>query len=393
MTDKGVYDVVVFGATGFAGELTAKYLANKAGNDCRWALAGRDLAKLEQVRQRLVAANPACADLPLLRADTAEPDTLRELAESARVVLTTVGPYLHHGEPLVAACAEAGTDYVDLTGEPEFVDRMYAQHHEQAVRTGARIVHAGGYDCVPQDLGALFTVKQLPEGVPVDVKGLVRAGGRISGGTLHSALNSFARVRETSRAAARRRRLEPGSDRRIRTGVGTPRHDGRAGAWVVPLPTLDPQVIGRSAKALTRYGPNFRYTHYAAVKHLPIAVGGALGMAGLFALAQIPPARRALLRKLPSGEGPTAQQRAESWFRVRFVGEGGGRRVVTEVAGGDPGYDETAKMLAESALSLAFDENPATSGQVTTAQAMGEALTRRIHDAGITFRVVHVEDA
>lgn len=393
MTEERAYDVVVFGATGFAGELTATYLANKVGGECRWALAGRDLAKLEQVRQRLATANPACADLPLLRADTAEPETLRELAKSARVVITTVGPYLHHGEPLVAACAEAGTDYVDLTGEPEFVDRMYAEHHERAVRSGARIVHAGGYDCVPQDLGALFTVEQLPEGVPVQVKGLVRAGGRISGGTLHSALNTFARFREQARAAARRRELEPGSDRRVRTGVGKPRHDGKAGAWVVPLPTLDPVVIGRSAKALERYGPDFGYTHHAAVKHLPIAVGGALGMAALFAVAQVPPARRALLRKLPSGEGPSAQQREKSWFRVRFVGVGGGRRVVTEVAGGDPGYDETAKMLAESALSLAFDDNPTTRGQVTTAQAMGDSLTRRIHDAGITFRLVHAEDA
>ncbi|MGW3139322.1 saccharopine dehydrogenase, partial [Streptomyces sp. NPDC001139] len=138
---------------------------------------------------------------------------------------------------------------------------------------------------------------------------------------------------------------------------------------------------------LERYGPDFRYRHYAAVRHLPVAVGGAAAMGALVAAAQLPPARRWLSGRLKPGDGPDPEKRAKSWFTVRFVGEGGGRRVFTEVAGGDPGYDETAKMFAESALSLAFDDLPPTSGQVTTAVAMGDALTERLRRAGITFRV------
>ncbi|MFL6062427.1 MAG: saccharopine dehydrogenase family protein, partial [Marmoricola sp.] len=160
MASNRTYDIVVFGATGFTGELTAAYLAEHAPEGCRWALAGRSTAKLEAVRTRLTAINPACADLPLLHADVADPASIAAVAEATKVVITTVGPYLQFGEPLVKACAEAGTDYVDLTGEPEFVDLMYVRHDARARETGARLVHACGFDSVPHDLGAYFTVRQ-----------------------------------------------------------------------------------------------------------------------------------------------------------------------------------------------------------------------------------------
>jgi short subunit dehydrogenase-like uncharacterized protein len=155
----------------------------------------------------------------------------------------------------------------------------------------------------------------------------------------------------------------------------------------VPLPTIDPHVVARSARAVDRYGPDFTYSHYLGVRHLYTAAGGAAGLVGLGLLAQVPPARKALLRRLAPGDGPSPQKRARSWFTVTFVGEGGGKRVVTRVSGGDPGYDETAKMMAESALALAFDDLPPTAGQVTTAQAMGDALLARLQRAGMTFEV------
>src|SRR4051812_13013445 len=168
------YDMVLMGATGFTGRLTAAYLAAHLPAEARWALAGRDLDRLGAVRDRLGV------DVPLLRADVTDPDSLRDLATAARVVLTTVGPYINYGEPLVAACAGAGTDYVDLTGEPEFVDLMYLKHHARATETGARIVHACGFDSIPHDLGVYFTVRELPAGVPVRVRGYVRTNATIS---------------------------------------------------------------------------------------------------------------------------------------------------------------------------------------------------------------------
>jgi short subunit dehydrogenase-like uncharacterized protein len=383
------HDVVLFGATGFTGALTAEYLAGHAPPETGWALAGRNRSKLEELRARLARENPGLGELPLLHADADEPASLREVAGNARVVITTVGPYINYGEPLVAACAETGADYVDLTGEPEFVDRMYVRHHARAAETGARIVHACGFDSIPHDLGAYFTVHQLPEGVPIRLEGFVRAGGTPSGGTVQSAITALSRVREMSKASRERRRLEPRPEGRQVQGLRpTPRHERAVGAWVLPMPSIDPQIILRSARAIDRYGPDFSYAHYLAIKRLPVAVGLVGGVAGLFTLAQSPPARSWLLGRRAPGEGPSAEQREKGWFKVRFVGEGGGRRVVTEVSGGDPGYGETSKMLAESALCLAHDELPSTAGQVTTAVAMGDALMERLKRAGIEFSVL-----
>ncbi|MFJ7270048.1 saccharopine dehydrogenase family protein [Streptomyces sp. NPDC099050] len=382
------YDLVLFGATGFVGALTAEYLAAHAPADCRWALAGRDLAKLERLRERLTALDPRCADLPLLRADARDAAATRELAASTRVLATTVGPYVWYGAPLVAACAAAGTDYLDLTGEPEFVDRMYVEHDARARESGARIVHACGFDSIPADLGAYFTVGQLPAGVPLTVDAFVRSNALFSGGTFTTVLTALGRGPQNLSAARARRMHEPRLlGRRVRVPVGAPRFSRETGTWALPLPVLDVQVVARSAAALERYGPDFRYRHYASVRHLPVAVGGTAAIGGVAALAQIPPVRQWLADRWEPGQGPDAERRARSWFSVRFVGEGGGRRVFTEVSGGDPGYGETAKMLAESALCLAYDALPERSGQLTTAVAMGDALLDRLRHAGIRFRV------
>ncbi len=376
------YDVLLFGATGFTGGLTAKYLAEHVPEGCRWALAGRNQGKLEALRDELGI------EVPLLHADVSDPSSLRDVAAATRVVATTVGPYLKYGEPLVAACAEAGTHYVDLTGEPEFVDLMYLRYHATAQRTGARLVHACGFDSIPYDLGVLFTVEQLPEGVPLQVEAFVRVGGEFSGGTYHSAINAFSRLREASKVARERRQAEPRpSGRRVGSVKRGLHHADAVDRWALPLPTIDPQVVRRSAAALDRYGPRFTYGHYGAMK-LTTALGLVGGAGALAAAAQVPPLRNWLLGRKQPGEGPSPERRSRSWFTVTFVGTGGGQRVKTKVSGGDPGYDETAKMLSESALCLAYDELPDTSGQLTPAVAMGDALIARLRTAGIKFEIL-----
>jgi short subunit dehydrogenase-like uncharacterized protein len=383
------HDIVILGATGFTGELTAAYLAEHAPVGLRWALAGRNQGKLEQVRSRLAKIDPSLADLPLLQADTTDEASMRSLAESTNVVITTVGPYLLHGEPLVAACAAAGTDYVDLTGEPEFVDQMYLEHHDQAVATGARIVHACGFDSIPHDLGAWFTVQELGPTDPITLRGVVRAGGMPSGGTFHSAMTAMSRPRQMREAMVARRKKEVRPVGRTSRAVsGKPHRDRLLGLWLLPMPTIDPFVVARSGAALASYGPDFRYSHYAGLKTLRYSVGGALVVGGVAVSAQIPPLRNFLKSRIKQGDGPSQERRAKSWFTVDFVGESAGRTVRTRVSGGDPGYDETAKMLAESALCLALDDNPQTSGQVTTAYAMAENLLTRLQKAGMSFEVV-----
>ncbi len=156
----------------------------------------------------------------------------------------------------------------------------------------------------------------------------------------------------------------------------------------MPLPTIDPQVVARSGAALAAYGTEFRYSHYAGMKKLPYAVGAVAGVSAIAVAAQVGPVRNFLLEKVPPGEGPDESKRAKSWFTVDFVAEAGGRTLHTRVSGGDPGYGETAKMLAESALCLAFDDNPTTAGCVTTAEAMGDHLLARLRAQGMTFEVV-----
>jgi short subunit dehydrogenase-like uncharacterized protein len=376
-------DIVVLGATGFTGALTAEYLAVHAPDTTRWALAGRAHGKLEALRDRLGV------DVQVLEADIRDQAALRRLAEASRIVVSTVGPYVRYGEPVVAACAEAGTDYVDLAGEPEFVDQMYVRHHPTAQQTGARLVHACGFDSVPHDLGALFTVQQLPAGQPIHLRGYVSASGLPSGGTFHSAVTSFSRFRQAAAVHGQRRRMEPGDGaRQVRAVPGRPGYDRALGAWVLPLPSIDPQIVIRSARMLDRYGPDFSYSHFVALGNPVVAAALTAGAAGTFALAQVPATRNLLLRLRPSGTGPTAEQREKAWFRVRFIGEAGGQRVVTEVAGGDPGYAESSKMLAESVLCLANDALPEAAGQVTTAVAMGDTLRARLEQAGISFRVL-----
>jgi len=384
MTDESRdFDIVLLGATGFTGGLTADYLAAQAPEGLRWALAGRNPARLEKVRERLGA------DVELLHADSTDPESLAEVARRARVVITTVGPYLEHGGPLVAACAAAGTDYVDLTGEPEFVDRMWLEHHRTAVETGARIVHACGFDSIPHDLGAFHAVRQLPSDAPIELRGVVRTAGTFSGGTFHSALGQFARARQMKQAYAARRRTEGRPDgRRSRAVAGKPHRDPVLGYWLLPLPTIDPVIVARSGAGLPWYGPDFRYSHYAGTRTLRYAAGGAAVVGALGVAAQVGPLRNYLLGKVKQGEGPSDGRREKSWFTVDLVGEGGGRTVRTRVSGGDPGYTETAKMLAESALCLAFDDNPPAAGQLTTAQAMGDALLDRLQRAGLRFETL-----
>jgi short subunit dehydrogenase-like uncharacterized protein len=389
MSGERQYDLALFGATGFTGGLTADYLSANAPTGLRWALVGRNRAKLDAVAARLAATNPEVPVPDLLEADAADPSALARVAESTRVVSTTVGPYALYGAPLVAACAAAGTDYVDLTGEPEFVDQMWLDNHAAAQASGARLVHCCGFDSVPHDLGAYFTLKQLPEGVPVRIDGYVRSNARFSGGTYHSAVNGFARGRQTLAAARKRKSAEarPPS-RKIHSSPARIRHDDEIGGWTVPLPTIDGAIVRRSAATVERYGPEFTYGHHAVARRLATVGGAVAGIAAVAVLAPIPPTRKLLLKAKSPGEGPSEETRAGSWFKIRFVGEGGGKRVVTEVSGGDPGYSETAKMLAECGLCLAFDDLPERAGQLTTVASMGDMLLTRLQSAGIVFRVL-----
>jgi short subunit dehydrogenase-like uncharacterized protein len=399
MASSKTLDLALFGATGFTGALVADYLAQASlARPLRWALAGRNRQKLEALKGTLASAHPKLSEPELVFADVGDDASLRALAARSKVVVTTVGPYAEYGEPLVRACAEVGADYLDLTGEPAFVDSMIERYHARAEQNGAKIVHACGFDSIPHDLGAYFTLKQLRarmsaeerERLPVKVEGFVSVSFDISGGTWHSAVNGMASMRADEKARRARPQLEAGGGRKVRGLAPAAGYRKELGLWVLPMPSIDPLIVLRSARGLPEYGPEFGYAHYVALPHLHQAVGLTFGVACVFVLAQFGATRKLLLKLRDPGQGPDAEQRARSWFKVTFLGEAGEHKVRCEVRGGDPGYGDTAKMLAEAALCLAFERErcPARAGVITTMEAIGEPLFARLAAAGMPFAVV-----
>jgi short subunit dehydrogenase-like uncharacterized protein len=380
--DARAYDLVLLGATGFTGRLVAAHLAARlAGSGRRWAIAGRRHDALTAIADTL----PDRPDVEVV--DTDDLVGLLDLATRTRVLVTTVGPYARHGELVVQACVRSGTHYADITGEPAFVDLVRDRYDEDARRRGVKVVNCCGFDSVPHDLGVRFTVAHLPDDAPLTVRGYVRGQGRVSGGTARSAVEAVA-GRQLPRLGHDRQRREG----EVRRAVPLPARIHRVAsldAYGVPLPTIDPAIVLRSARVLDGYGTSFRYGHYARVKRLPTVVAGLSGLGVAAAMAAFGPSRSLLNRALPQpGEGPDEATRARSRFEVTFIGQGGGRTVTTRVAGGDPGYGETSRMLGEAGLVLTEGEGPDVAGVLTPAVALGQPYQDRLEALGITFEVL-----
>jgi short subunit dehydrogenase-like uncharacterized protein len=403
------HDVVLFGATGFTGRLVAEYLATHAPSDLRVALGGRNAKKLDNVREELARTAPRVSEWPLVQADSHDHSALADVAKSARVVCSTVGPYAKHGHALVAACAEHGTHYTDITGEVQFVRASIDANHERAQRSGAKIVHCAGFDSIPSDLGVFMLhafLRARGASLAHATYALAAAKGGMSGGTFQSMLNV---MEEATRDRAVRRLfgnpygLNPdpsdrGPDGRDQMGL---RWDRELGAWTGPflMAAVNTRIVRRTNALLGYpYGKGFRYREVTVFKRGPTGLARAALMSGgvsLFAMCAMTRPGRALLEKvLPgSGEGPSSEARKNGFFKVRLFGEGQASdgsnvRVHGTVAGtSDPGYGETAKMLAESTLCLARDSLSEGGGVLTPASAMGEKLIARLRDRGMTFSV------
>ena len=403
-------DVVVFGATGFAGRLVAQYLAGHAPADVRIGLAGRSSQRLAEVRARLGATASAW---PLLTADASDPVSVAALARSARVLATTVGPYRRNGLALVEACARAGTHYADLSGELLFIRESIDRCHDLAAGTGTRIVHCCGFDSVPSDLGVLLlhqAARADDAGELLDTTLLVTAlKGGVSGGTLASGLGQ---LDEVTASAERRRVVEDpyalSPDRAAEPELGDERdldwasYDADLGSWVGPfiMAGLNTRVVRRSnALQGWAYGRRFRYREVTGFGTGPAAPlrGTAVSAAfrGATAALAFRPSRALAGQLAPMlGEGPSEKTRRTGYFRIQIDGRtsAGARYLAKVEARGDPGYAATSVMLAESALCLALDGDrlPGRAGVLTPATAMGAALADRLRAAGQTLSVQRI---
>lgn len=403
------YDVVIWGATGFAGRLVAETMA-RTQPEIRWALAGRSRGKLERVRAEIAEELPAIANVPLLEANADDAASVEALASKTRVVATTVGPYSLYGKNLLAACVHQGTDYCDLTGEVPFIRWAIDEFHEKAKASGTRIVPTCGFDSIPSDLGVFFLTEEAKRRGKklAEVRGFVMdAKGGMSGGTLASIMaisdlvmndRSAARLMADPYSLSPDRTREPGTDEADRF---TPRFDATLDGWGAPwlMGGVNTRVVRRSNALFNyAYGRHFSYTEElfmpgGRLGFVP-GIGVALSMGLGLSLFAIPATRKLLATRIPApGEGPSKAARERGKFALRFLGRLEGDEAPTiaaRVTGrGDPGYLATSRMLAQSAICLACDpvQLGFEGGVLTPATAMGMRLVERLRKAEMTFEV------
>ena len=400
-----IYDVVIWGASGFTGRLVVEYMYRAYGRsgDVRWAVAGRNEQKLQQVLQ-----DTGCSsNIPILIADSSDEASLRSLAEQTKVVCTTVGPYAKYGSLLVQFCAETGTHYTDLTGEVHWMRRMIDQHHVEAQNSGARIVHTCGFDSIPSDLGVFLLQRAMFEKHGVyspNVKyRVVKASGGVSGGTIDSVVNMMEESKSDPSIlplmadpyALNPLNMPRGEDKKDETSVF---YDEDFEQWTAPfvMAGVNTRVVRRSHSLLGYpWGNDFRYDEAVLVGDGPGGIvkawfiTAATGL--LIALTVFSFTRKLFARLAPSpGEGPSPEAIRKGFFNIELFAshpDDPERSMVAIVTGDrDPGYGATSKMIAESAVCLAKDELDTPTGVLTPAVAMGQRLIDRLQqNAGMSF--------
>jgi short subunit dehydrogenase-like uncharacterized protein len=382
------FDVVIYGASGFTGRLVAEYLqAEYGGTDLKWAMAGRNAEKLAAVRDEMGISK----DIALITANSDDPASLAEMAARTKAMITTVGPYQLYGEPLLKACAEGGTDYVDLCGEPAWMKDMIGQYDDVAKKSGARIVLSCGFDSIPFDLGVLFHQNHAIanhggacENIRCRVRGMK---GTFSGGTAASFMETMKRAQKQPEILEWLKdpfSLSPEVGAK-QPPIHKPMEEADLGSWATPfiMASINTKNVHRSNALLDyRYGRDFQYGEMVLTGPGEKGEQLAKGMAKSNAFGDNPP---------KPGEGPSKDERENGSYDVMFVGDApNGTRIISSVKGDkDPGYGSTSKMIAEAALALVQDVK-GPGGVMTSAPAMGDALLNRLQShAGLTFAIEH----
>lgn len=384
------YDIVLFGATGFTGNLVAEYFARHvSAKTVKWAIAGRNSNKLEAVKIRLMHLNPECAEVGVLECNSDDLKSLEKVTKQTTIIVTTVGPFVQHGENLVQACVNTATNYCDITGEPEFVKSVLKKYDTAAREKGIYIINCCGFDSIPADAGAFFTAMQLPANEIKTIRGFVSTNASFSGGTYASAINAMADAGKNFSIFPDKKSDDAiPSKKRIKSTIY---FDKTLKKWAMPMPVIDPWMVMRtSCYQKDVFGDSFEYAQFISVNTLPQAIGLAGTVGALVVGAQIPPVKNLMLQYRKSGEGPSQEERDRSYFKVTFIGESETKKVLTKVSGGDPGYTETSKMLSETALTLLenIEKLPISGGVLTPCGVLGYLLIEKLQSRGINFEVI-----
>ena len=424
---KRPYTLVLYGATSFVGQITARYLAHflsdQEHRDVRWAIAGRNAEKLEKLHFQLTqeqdaekAHDTSAAKVDIIIANSDNAASLDKMTTQTRVIISTVGPYLKYGEPLIKSCVENGTDYVDLTGEAIFIKDMLDKYQDKAQQSGARIVNSCGFDSIPSDLGVYFTQQQSEANFNAPCSTIhmrVKAAkGGLSGGTLASMATIF---EESGKNKSRRQQLanpyllnnDSDAPNVRQDNINKPQYDAEHGHWLAPfiMASINTRIVHRSNQLLSyQYGREFKYDEAMwmqnGVKGQLISYGMSAGIFGFITAMTFKRSREFLSNHVltKSGDGPSKSDQDNGYFDLRFFGKtANNETIATKVTGNkDPGYGSTSQMLAQSALCLAQDitKDEVKGGFWTPASAMGNRLLTRLeNNAGICFEVVNSDKA
>lgn len=417
------YTLILYGATSFVGQITARYLADflssQEHSDVKWAIAGRNSEKLEKLHAQLTQKQGAkknqdtsAANIDIVIANSDDAASLDKMTAQTKVIISTVGPYLKYGEPLIKSCVENGTDYVDLTGEAIFIKDMLDKYQEKAQQSGARIVNSCGFDSIPSDLGVYFTQQQSEATFDAPCSTIhmrVKAAkGGLSGGTLASIATIF---EESGKNKGRRQQLanpyllndDSNAPNIHQNNINKPQYDAEHGHWLAPfiMASINTRVVHRSNQLLGyQYGREFKYDEAMwmqdGVKGQLTSYGMSAGILGFITAMTFKRSRDFLSNHVltKSGDGPSQSDQDNGYFDLRFFGKtANNETIATKVTGNkDPGYGSTSQMLAQSALCLAQDisKDKIGGGFWTPALAMGHQLLSRLeNNAGICFEVVN----
>ena len=369
MVDKE-YDIIIHGATGFTGKLISDYIYHhKDSRFIKWAISGRNLKKLKPISDKYNVA--------LFKVDSFDIDSLNIITQKAKLIISVVGPYDIYGKKLVESCVNNNCHYLDITGETSFVHYIKNNYTKKAIDSKTILVSCCGFESIPPDIGTYYSTKHLEEEI-IDIKCYMKTKGQISGGTWASFLNHFNSKKEKNR-------LNKKVSKKVKNKIIF--YNKEFKKWALLFPDIDKHIISRSSKSIKGYAENMRFTKYMLFNSLFKIISLLIPILFISILAKFKLTRKWLESFIPSGTGPSEDKRAQHWFEYILVGTTKNQKITTIVKGGDPGYGETSKFVAEMglAINLDYDKLNCKKGVLTPAECAGDIMLERLKGSGIEF--------
>ncbi len=371
------FDIILFGATGFTGQLIAKYISEHAEKEqIKWAIAGRDKEKLINVADSIKGNKPE-----IITADIQDDHSLKEMTSQAAVLMNAVGPFNWYGRNVVKACIETKTHYLDITGEPSFIADIYNNYFQNAEDNHSCVVNCCGFDSIPADYAAWLTAKKLPTDEPKSLKGFIRTNASFSGGTLTTAIEAL-HMEVQKKSVKTKLKRHPDAPR-IPIKI---HYSKEVGGWAIPMPVVDPHIVKRSAYRMPEdYGDAVSYAQFFVRSSFGKVIKTVLPIASAMFLVRFKSFRDRLFDKFKPGTGPSEVKRAASKFEAICYGKSTSAQAFTKISGGDPGYNETAKMFSQAAFTLLdkIKNHTVKYGVLTPVEAFGMELVHRLRKEGI----------